>query len=88
MTRQHLRRVLSQQLERDSRRAPAIPLGRYGRAPPVTLAPYAVLLSASGSMPTRLQAWVLFFFDLLRVEARAAHGFGSRSTSIARSGVL
>ncbi len=74
------RGFLSQRLElRQPVRAPAIPLGRYGKAPGhVTLAPYAqVLLSASGipSMPTRVSAaWpsagmgVLFFFDLLRVD--------------------
>ncbi len=60
--------------------APSIPLGKYGRAPGrITVAPYAqVLLSASGipQMPTRAAgAWpsaglgLLFFFDLLRVDA-------------------
>jgi hypothetical protein len=74
------RAYLSQRLEvRQPIPAPAIPLGRYGKAPGhVTLAPYAqVLVTASGisAMPSReAGAWpsaglgVLFFFDLLRFD--------------------
>jgi hypothetical protein len=74
------RAYLSQRLEvRQPIPAPAIPLGRYGRAPGhITLAPYAqVLVTASGiaAMPSRpAGAWpsaglgVLFFFDLLRFD--------------------
>lgn len=74
------RAFVSQRIEmRQPVRAPAIPLGKYGKAPGhITLAPYAqVMATASGipSTPSRVSGvWpsagvgALFFFDLMRVD--------------------
>jgi hypothetical protein len=74
------RGYLSQRIElRQPVRAPAIPLGRYGKAPGhVTLAPFVqVTATAAGiaDVPTRAAGvWpsagvgVLFFFDLVRAD--------------------